>query len=135
MAWTTPPTFGSGNVLSAAQLNILSDDMEYLKGFVAGSNPGCPAIALANSGNIYYLIRHLHRYLHIKVTNTGGDLEVLYDANSVYTHANLTGVETFDIDTNGQGLTVGAFYVVTVNLNGGTTHTCHYAIETTEATF
>jgi hypothetical protein len=28
MAWTTPPTFTSGNVLTAAQMNILGDDLK-----------------------------------------------------------------------------------------------------------
>lgn len=36
MAFTTPPTFGSGNTLTAAQLNILGDDLLYLKGITDG---------------------------------------------------------------------------------------------------
>lgn len=31
MAYATPPTFVSGDVLTAAQLNVLSDDITYLK--------------------------------------------------------------------------------------------------------
>lgn len=31
MAYTTPPTFVSGDVLTAAQLNVVSDDVTYLK--------------------------------------------------------------------------------------------------------
>lgn len=36
MAFTTPPTFSSGSVLTAAQLNILGDDLNYLKGVADG---------------------------------------------------------------------------------------------------
>lgn len=36
MAWTTPPTFAAGTVLTAAQLNILSDDLTYLYGIAQG---------------------------------------------------------------------------------------------------
>lgn len=36
MAWTTPPTFTAGTVLTAAHLNILSDDLTYLKGITDG---------------------------------------------------------------------------------------------------
>lgn len=36
MAYTTPPTFGAGTALPASQLNILSDDIEYLYGVAQG---------------------------------------------------------------------------------------------------
>ncbi len=70
MAWTTPPTFVNGAVLSAAQMNILSDDIEYLRGFVSGANPGVPEVTITDNGDIYFLIRHLFQYLHLRVTAT-----------------------------------------------------------------
>lgn len=36
MAWTTPPTFSSGATLAAADVNILGDDLTYLKGITDG---------------------------------------------------------------------------------------------------
>lgn len=36
MAYVTPPTFNSGDVLDADDLNILGDDIEYLKGVADG---------------------------------------------------------------------------------------------------
>lgn len=36
MPFTTPPTFVSGDVLTAAQLNILGDDLNYLNGIANG---------------------------------------------------------------------------------------------------
>jgi hypothetical protein len=38
MPYTTPPTFVDGQIVSAAQLNILSDDIEFLNGVMAGPN-------------------------------------------------------------------------------------------------
>ena len=38
MAYTTPPTFTAGTVLTAANLNILGDDIVYLKGITDGVN-------------------------------------------------------------------------------------------------
>jgi hypothetical protein len=35
--FTTPPTFVSGDVLTAAQLNILGDDLNYLSGIADGA--------------------------------------------------------------------------------------------------
>lgn len=36
MAWTTPPTFVASDPLAAAELNILGDDLVYLKGITDG---------------------------------------------------------------------------------------------------
>jgi hypothetical protein len=36
MAWTTPPTFVADDPLAAADLNILGDDLEYLKAITDG---------------------------------------------------------------------------------------------------
>jgi hypothetical protein len=36
MAWVTPPTFVSGGTVTAANLNILGDDLLYLKGIADG---------------------------------------------------------------------------------------------------
>ena len=32
MAWALPPTFATNNVLTAAQMNLIGDDLVYLKG-------------------------------------------------------------------------------------------------------
>ena len=39
MAWTTPPTFSDGAILSASQLNILSADLEYLYALLQAPQP------------------------------------------------------------------------------------------------
>src|SRR4051812_8464075 len=37
MSYTTPPTFSSGAVLTAAQVQILADDIAYLNGLASGT--------------------------------------------------------------------------------------------------
>lgn len=49
MAWTTPPTFVAADPLAAAELNILSDDLAYLKGITDGVTfSGCKVSRASN---------------------------------------------------------------------------------------
>jgi hypothetical protein len=48
MAYTTPPTFNPGDILAAADLNVLGDDIEYLKAIADGI--GFTAVQLSRSG-------------------------------------------------------------------------------------
>ena len=67
MAWTTPPTFTTGNVLTATQLNILSDNLSYLYGVL--QSPMHPfhviSISATDAANSFYF-RYRKRYLHYK---------------------------------------------------------------------
>jgi hypothetical protein len=58
MAWTAPPTFAVSEVVTAARMNILSDDLSYLKG-----NAG--AVAIADRVGIT-----------VAANNTSGDLSL-----------------------------------------------------------
>jgi len=57
MPWTTPPTFTADTELAAADLNLLSDDLEYLKGIADGvtfsgakvDRAGASAVSVANT--------------------------------------------------------------------------------------
>jgi hypothetical protein len=50
MAWTTPPTFVTSNAASAAQLNILSDDLEFLQGIGDAPNAPFQSVVFTTSG-------------------------------------------------------------------------------------
>jgi hypothetical protein len=64
MSYQPPPTFADDTVLSAAALNILSQNIEYLAGIVQGPNIPFPANELELQGiSEYYRIRHQHRFL------------------------------------------------------------------------
>lgn len=69
MPYTTPPTFVNGQIVSAAQLNILSDDIEFLNGVMAGPNiPFATMFWDAYSGEHTWYVRHRHPYLHYSFT-------------------------------------------------------------------
>jgi hypothetical protein len=58
VAYVTPPTFNSGDVLAASDLNILGDDIKYLKGITDGVGfSGCrvtrAAATSTTSGSLY----------------------------------------------------------------------------------
>ena len=82
MAWSAPPTFADTNILTAAQLNILSDDVEYLYGLVSGVN--VPFNSLTTTVNLddtnnQWLMRHVYKYLHYKLRVASGqndDLDI-----------------------------------------------------------
>lgn len=131
MAWTTPPTFVDGAILSASQLNILSDDLEELHGAIAGSNPGQPSVALPTDGDVFYLIRHIHPYLHLKIV---GRTRVYYDSTQVLNSGSEGVTATYAVNLTSYGLTVGAIYTLRVNIEGSGTKMAVYAIESDQAT-
>lgn len=126
MAWTSPPTFSSGAVLTASQLNILSDDLEYLHGYVSGQNPGMASIVTDFDGDSFGIIRHMQRYLHC-VYLCQDDIKIYYsDDGSSWTQVfhdgapNGTVADSTITDLNGFGFTVGALYHVKFTMDSGT---------------
>ena len=126
MAWTSPPTFSSGAVLSATNLNILSDDLAYLHGVVSGANPAMASIELTVDGTCYAVIRHMHRYLHC-VYLCQDDFRIAYSADGVtYTEVYHDGDpdgtaadSAPPVDLNSFGLTVGGLYIVKFTMDSG----------------
>lgn len=135
MAWIAPPTFVNGAVLSAAQLNILSGDLEYLKGLASTVN--VPFIQISGENDIEAArpyIRHRARYLHIylsfdlHITSVSGTLETQYNSLSVsiYNTFAAGGVNPFaayiniDLDAAPGPFTVGTWYpIVFVSTTSG----------------
>lgn len=68
MAWQTPPTF-TASVLSAAQLNIISDDLEFLYGLAGTVN--IPFVNVTADPRalqpVKFQIRHRAAYLNLYV--------------------------------------------------------------------
>jgi hypothetical protein len=63
MAYTTPPTFATGAILTAAQLNILSANIEWFYGLTEYINS---PFVTQETPKIYYM-RRKHRYLHWRI--------------------------------------------------------------------
>lgn len=90
MAYTAPPNFTAGSVLSAAQMNILSDDIEYLYGIVGGPTPAVNAVYFEDTdGEAYWAFRYKWRYLHFKyVLSNTGDNDPDYVKYYIYDNSN-----------------------------------------------
>ena len=57
MPWTAVPTFNSGDVLTATKLNILSDNLAYLHGYITGDNNAFVSVELTTDTSAYFLRR------------------------------------------------------------------------------
>lgn len=70
MAYTPPPTFTDGQTASAAQLNVLRDDIQYLYGIAQAPNPAMQVIRSYGewfTGPEYFVIRHKHAYVRYRI--------------------------------------------------------------------
>lgn len=127
MAWSTPPTFSDTSVLSAAQLNTLSDDLEYLYGLSSAVNIPFlrdPAFQGGNNTTSYWQIRHRAQYLnvyigytvdgawsdHLAWTVTYGGTTISSTDPISYTNP---GYVAFDLDALGS-FTLGNWYEITI---------------------
>lgn len=125
MAYTTPPTFADDTILTAANLNILSDDVEHLYGLISGVNiPFSSQTITASGESRRWIFRRQARYLHYKIRNITNDTDEL--------HINVNGNDEYDDVTNRSGAytwegyidltgitavpAVGAFYEVYVDI-------------------
>ena len=84
MSYQNPPTWVAANLVSAEQLNALTNDIEYLYGLVAGANVPVSMLKTRagvdlDSTNNQFLIRHGAQYLHFRcelTTNDNNDLDI-----------------------------------------------------------
>ena len=121
MAWTTPPTFVDGAILSASQLNILSADLEYLYALLQAPQPASSTL-YANrsltSTNNSWRIRYKNRYLHYRATvaaNTVNAFAIVVNGTTYTissTPQTVGYVYSGYVDVKAQGLTVGTIYNV-----------------------
>lgn len=118
MPYTTPPTFVNGQIVSAAQLNILSDDIEFLNGIMAGPNIPFQSITWdTNSGEHTWYVRHRHRYLHYSFSITSDpadDVKIYYNGVQIFHDgAPGEGYQTSYRDLNAYGTwTAGQWYPI-----------------------
>ena len=137
MAWTVPPTFAAG-VLSAAQLNILSDDIEYLYGIAQQVQIPFSVLVTADDltvNNNGWRIRYLHRYLHYRIsidTWNCTSMAIYLNNTQVYIDSVTRNNYTWAgyVDVNSLGLTVGNWYNLhLVTLIDNTNHAANFRVE------
>jgi hypothetical protein len=123
MSFVTPPTFVDGAVLTATQLNQLSDGVRFLNG-LGGQSIGATLMVNHTSDTpavYYYAGRHTHRYLHILYVGTLGD-DLLFEngATTVYHDGNPENGyvdAVVDLQTVLPDLAVGQWYVLTATMS------------------
>lgn len=118
--WTACPSFATDDILTASNLNIISNNLEYLHGFVSGVNPGMASIELTVDGDAFGVIRHMQRYFHV-VYLCQDDIRIYYDANEIFHDGapNGTIADSAIIDLNSEGLTIGQLYTVKFTMDSG----------------
>ena len=127
MAYTTPPTFSTGNILTAAQLNILSDDINYLNAVGAAPSVGFledTTTSTSTHHTVHYLCRYTNPYLHV-ITNAqdSGILKVTVNGTVLINIGSMSnGYYDHIADATSAGMTLGSFYDITTELttNSGT---------------
>lgn len=126
MSYQIPPTFADGNVLSAAQMQILSDDIEFLYSLVSGVNTPFVGQVMTGSGTSRaYTFRRQGRYLHYKfrmVVGTSDELDLRIDGTAEYTDAtNRAAPYTWsgyaDLQATTSAPDIGEFYTAEVEFD------------------
>lgn len=116
MAYTAIPTLSDGNVLSASHLNLLADNANYLGSLGTLPNVAFTQWRTSSAGSMYYHIRHTHRYLkaYYETTGTCDFIKITYNGTLVKNDGDPDASETYSIDLNSLGLTVGQWYEIQV---------------------
>lgn len=143
MPYTSPPNFSDGAILTATQLNNLSDNIEFLYGVVQGVN--VPFSSLRTEGieltsaNNQWTVRHLHRYLHYRmrqITGTSSNVKIYYNGQTVFEdggtrNAPYTWSGYIDLNSSPGGLTIGNVYdiYVTNDFAAGNVFSVDYLLE------
>lgn len=104
MPYTTPPTFADGNVLSATELNTLSEDVEFLYSITHGMNIPFTSETRTSTGDTrHWQFRRRVRYLHYKIRSTQNDTSRV--------RINVNGNWEFDDPTNRIGAYTWSGYI------------------------
>lgn len=128
MAWVTPPTFSDGAILSAAQLNILSEDIAWLYERAQQVNVARQPLSISvgdgDEEEVSAAIRHKFNTLEYRIAMSGGtfdDLSIQYDSTTIFTDTNDRSnpyVYSGTIDLTSFGFTVGQVYRVRISAGG-----------------
>lgn len=126
--YVTPPTFADGSVLSATQLNTLSENQEYL--YEQATRVNIPQevaflqLGSGEDGEIRRVIRHKFKVLEYTINCTAGtidDMSIRYDATTVYADGDDRSnfyQWTGTVDLTPFGLVEGQVYTLRVTAAG-----------------
>jgi hypothetical protein len=119
--YTSNPVFSDGNILSASQLAVLADNIEFLYSLTSGVHIPFTSETLTVGGDSRnWAFRRQARYLHYKIRSTQNDtdkLRIFVNGNvELDDGTNRIGPHTWESYIDLTGITavpaLGAFYVV-----------------------
>lgn len=145
MAYQVPPSFADGDILSAANLNIISQNLEFFWGLVSGVNVPFTGEKLTGSTDTRtWTGRRVGRYLHYKmriVNGTSDEVTIRLDGNNEYgdgtnRSAPYTWSGYIDLSATTSAPDIGEFYevYVTFAFNSGNDFRVDYLIESDSTT-
>lgn len=115
MPYTSIPTLSDGSILSAAHLNLLADNANYLGGLGGLPNVAFRQVRTSDAGGTFFHMRHRHRYLKAYYESTNCDyIKIYFNGTLVKNDGDPDAAETYSIDLNALGLTVGQWYEIEV---------------------
>lgn len=123
MAWVAPPTFASGEILTATKLNQLRDGVMFLNGL--GAAPAALTAAVSVSGTYsFWCHRHRHRYLHLRYWgSSANDIKIRYNGVEIFHEGDpLNGdnwITPVDLNAVAGFVAYGLPYELTVELSNG----------------
>lgn len=121
-----PPSFADGDILSAANLNIISQNLEFFWGLVSGVNVPFTGEKMTGSGaSRPWTGRRVGRYLHYKcelVNGVSDELDIRIDGNheagdGTNRSAPYEWSGYIDLSATTSAPAIGAFYEVIVEFD------------------
>ena len=127
MAWVAPPSWATGDVITAVKLNQLSDCVNWNNAVGAAPSIGFTEWTTTNTSTHavqHYLARYTARYLHA-ITNAqdSGILKITVNGTVVLNIGSMSnGYVDHICDCNSAGMTLNSWYDITVEMttNSGT---------------
>ena len=125
MPFSTPPTFADGNILSASQLNTLTNNDLYFRSLLGNNtNTGFMTEDInTDRDSAKWVFRRTRQYIHYNIAMLSGDSDrlIIYvnGAQELNDGVNRTGYTWsgyFDLDAITNPVTDGDFYEVYVNI-------------------
>lgn len=125
MPFSTPPTFTDGSVLSASQLNLLSNNDIYFQSLLGNNNnTGFMTEDISTDrDSAIWVFKRSRQYLHYNIEMLSGDSDRLIifvngdiELNDGVNRTGYTWTGYFDLDAITSPVSVGAVYEVYINI-------------------
>ena len=115
MPYTSISTVADGDTLTAYHLNILAANANYLGGLGGLPNVAFRQLRTSDASSTFFHMRHRHRYLKAYYESTNCDyIKIYYNGSLVKNDGYPDAAETYSVDLNSLGLTIGNWYEIEV---------------------